>query len=247
MLSKHSTQGNRFTYIYIFLLLILVTIPVRADILYNLAEDSREIFNARTLLPMGIGASFTGASLLLEDSIGYEGFMGNGILYNASVVSDNTFGLPLLGASALVWGIGALNEDWDNAEITGQLLTEGLLVTYAITGLLKLGVGRERPDGSNTMSFPSGHTSGTSCCAVILWDRYGAGAGIPATLIAVFTGLSRITLGKHYPSDIFAGATVGVITGLAVINAHEPSTDTPNPQPTFMIYYNFGEGLSLEF
>lgn len=247
MLSRHSTRTDNHLSVSLLLLLTFIAVPARADILYNLAEDSREIFNTRTLLPLGIGVSLSGTSFFLEDCSGYEGFMGDGILHDASNFSDRVFGLPLLGASALVWGSGALNEDWEDAEITGQLLTEGLLVTYAVTGLLKIVIGRNRPDGSNTMSFPSGHTSGTSCCAVILWDRYGAGAGIPATLIAVFTGLSRITLGKHFPSDVFAGATIGVITGLAVVNAHKSSDDIQTVQPAFMICYNFGEGLSLEF
>ncbi len=249
MRSKRSTRNN---FIHcaccLFFFLFTAASPARADFLYDLSADSRDIFNQRSLLPLGIGTAFTGVSLVLEDSTGYADFMGGGILHDASVISDKTMGLPLLGASLLTWGIGASNESWDNAEFTGQLLTEGLLITYGITGILKLGVARERPDGSNTLSFPSGHTSGTSCVAVILWDRYGAGAGIPAALIAVFAGLSRITLGKHYPSDVFAGATVGVISGLAVVNAHKiPADEIPNPQPAFMIYYNFGEGVTVEF
>ena len=39
--------------------------------------------------------------------------------------------------------------------------TKGLLLTEAATFLIKTGVNKERPDGSNNNSFPSGHTSTT--------------------------------------------------------------------------------------
>jgi len=36
-----------------------------------------------------------------------------------------------------------------------------------LTSLLKQAVGRERPDGSNNNSFPSGHSTGAFSCAAL--------------------------------------------------------------------------------
>ena len=113
---------------------------------------------------------------------------------------------------------------------------------------MKLASGRTRPDGIDTRSFPSGHSSGTACAAVILWDSYVSGAGIPAAAIAVFTALSRITLGKHYPSDVIAGAAIGTAVGLAVVAAHEDDAGSGHQiQPTLGIRWSSSEGFGVYF
>ncbi len=84
-----------------------------------------------------------------------------------------------------------------------------LAVTYA----LKYSVGEHRPNGSsNTLSFPSGHTSSAFQGASFIQQRYGWRYGLPAYLGAAYTGWSRVELGKHYPHDVFAGAAVGILS-----------------------------------
>lgn len=196
---------------------------------------------------MGLGGTLTAGAFLLENGEGNTGFMGEGCLQNCSEICDIAFGLPLLGASAVMWGGGAVFDNSDTEE-TGQMLTEGLLLTYGITGALKLAAGRTRPDRSNTRSFPSGHASSTACAAVILWDSYGPGAGIPVTAVALFTALSRITLGRHYPSDVIAGASIGTAIGLAVALAHEDSSVSGQQiQPTLGIRWSSSEGFGVYF
>lgn len=80
-------------------------------------------------------------------------------------------------------------------------------------------------------SFPSGHSAGAFALAsffacMVLWEprRSSAAAswwttgrrlGVVALLfaLALGIGLSRIALGVHFPSDVAAGALVGVVVG----------------------------------
>ncbi len=67
------------------------------------------------------------------------------------------------------------------------------------------------PDG---FSFPSGHTSASfaAATALALGDRRAA---LPAYLIAVLIGFSRLFFYVHYPSDVLAGLLLGCAIGFA--------------------------------
>jgi undecaprenyl-diphosphatase len=57
--------------------------------------------------------------------------------------------------------------------------------------------------------------------ATVVAARYRKLA-IPAYLGATVIGLSRIYLGRHYPSDVAAGAALGVASGILVIKFQGP-------------------------
>lgn len=90
----------------------------------------------------------------------------------------------------------------------------------ALNGLLTTGMkyalGRTRPDGSNRLSFPSGHTSSMFAIAAVIDHHYGLPASIAGYVVASFVGASRLDRSKHYLSDVVAGATVGYIVGRTV-------------------------------
>lgn len=240
MPKKHSFAAVRF------LLLIISVNAAADDFIPRMGEDLHELFQPEPLIILGAGGVLSAFAMSLEDPEGNAGFMGEGTLRDLSEVVDVSMGYPLLGGAVLLWAGGGVF-DSQEAEDTGQMLSEGLLITYGITGVLKIGTARIRPDGSNSRSFPSGHAAGTACTAVILWDRYGAGAGIPAALIAGFTVLSRITLGKHYPSDVIAGAAVGAAAGLAVVNAYEDDGSDHQIQPAPGIRWSSSDGFGIYF
>lgn len=89
--------------------------------------------------------------------------------------------------------------------------------------LLKPFVARPRPCDVNTavrlliphpegFSFPSGHTGASFAAAAALFlgkKRIGTAAFILAALI----GFSRIYLYVHYPTDVLAGALLGIMLG----------------------------------
>ena len=77
---------------------------------------------------------------------------------------------------------------------------------------LKRIVLKPRPDGSDNLSFPSGHTTSAFSGAAFIERRYGWKYGIPAYAMASFVGYSRIQANKHDGWDVLAGAFIGTAT-----------------------------------
>ncbi|MBB6627831.1 phosphatase PAP2 family protein [Nocardioides sp. KIGAM211] len=111
-----------------------------------------------------------------------------------------------------------------------------MIATSLLTTFLKLEIGRGRPPWQNkngllsSQSFPSGHASsitafvGIILVLVVMLVRrsstrrtaYVAGAALVLLVCA-----DRVLLGRHYPSDVTAGALLGagmVLLGLTVLN-----------------------------
>lgn len=129
----------------------------------------------------------------------------------------------------------------------GKLTTFSLVMnTLVVNVFLKNLVGRVRPyiaiEGllpiarlPSDASFPSGHTGASFAVAgVFFWLAFfysgkfqeagknskgvSKSVGILAVVIAGLIGFSRLYLGVHYPTDVLAGAAVGLCTSyLAVL------------------------------
>ncbi len=105
-------------------------------------------------------------------------------------------------------------------EYNSYEIAAGIAITAVATEALKLAINRPRPyvdhgnvypdavdDGS---SFPSGHTSvvfSTATSLTLIYKKWYI--AVPAYTWASAVGYSRLYLGQHYPSDVFAGALVG--------------------------------------
>ncbi|WP_251212579.1 phosphatase PAP2 family protein [Adlercreutzia murintestinalis] len=69
-----------------------------------------------------------------------------------------------------------------------------------------------RPFGS---SFPSGHTAAAcAAVAVLVAERMPRGLTIPCAVLAVLIAVSRLYLYVHYPTDVLAGAVLGIAVGV---------------------------------
>jgi undecaprenyl-diphosphatase len=72
---------------------------------------------------------------------------------------------------------------------------------------------RVRPP--DAYSFPSGHTLNAFAISTVLALRFPLLAPVLAPLAASI-GASRVVLGLHFPSDVWAGAVLGTLLGTAV-------------------------------
>jgi len=72
---------------------------------------------------------------------------------------------------------------------------------------------------SSSWSFPSGHTStsiGAAFALLLGCRKKHLAIGIPAFILSLAIGFSRIYVKVHYPTDVIAGALVGLIAAVAI-------------------------------
>ncbi len=97
----------------------------------------------------------------------------------------------------------------------------GFTIEHTIYLILKKKIRRSRPFTLNEeinhlirppdeYSFPSGHTAGAFLVATLLGYFYPATL-LPSLFFASMIGFSRIYNGVHYPGDVLAGTTLGIV------------------------------------
>ncbi|MFV8393303.1 phosphatase PAP2 family protein [Flavobacterium sp. LB2P6] len=135
--------------------------------------------------------------------------------------------VPISVATPIIlYSVGLIKKD---SAIKKQaiFIGEAFLVNAFITTALKHTIKRDRPfetypdidQVASTLgySFPSGHTSLAFATATSLSLAYPKWYIIaPSFVWAGAVGYSRMHLGVHYPSDVFAGAIIG--TGSAYLS-----------------------------
>ena len=97
-------------------------------------------------------------------------------------------------------------------------LLRAQILTEALTEAIKYSTHRERPDGSNHQSFPSGHASVTFASATVIERHLGWKNSLLGYLIASYVAASRLHDNRHYLSDVVFGAAVGSIAGRTVVH-----------------------------
>lgn len=111
--------------------------------------------------------------------------------------------------------------------VTGAAVLGAMLVALLVGELgLKNIICRERPcivdptvtlaiPVPNSYSCPSGHT-GSSFAAAGAILAFNKKLGIPALILALVVGFSRMYLFVHFPTDVLAGAVLGLLCAFAV-------------------------------
>ena len=147
----------------------------------------------------------------------------------------NTLGVAVV--ALVVTAVAALRR-WGRM---AALLVCGLAVELSVFLITNYTVARPRPSvkhlGStpSTFSFPSGHVAAT----LVLYggiallvasrtdNRLARGiAWLVAALFAAWVGFSRVYEGQHHPTDVFAGALVGVGALIAAMLTLRASEET---------------------
>lgn len=101
-----------------------------------------------------------------------------------------------------------------------------VLAKFGIAELIRLFWSRPRPfvenninlliSHENTSSFPSGHVSACFALSYIVY-HYNKKAGIVFFIASFLISIFRVFVGVHWPSDVLAGALVGVFSGWLIM------------------------------
>lgn len=174
----------------------------------------------------------------------------------------STVGLGAIGAfmitDVVLAGVYDRGDPWYDYTV---MYLESLAMTLVLTDLIKIAVRRPRPEayaavrdtgedneGTNSaLSFISGHASiaaAVSSTATYMafardstpierWSVLAGGAALTGVV-----GMFRVVEGKHFPTDVIAGMSVGATIGLLVPYLHRPEAGSLALLPT-------GSGLAL--
>ncbi len=111
-------------------------------------------------------------------------------------------------------------------------LLRAQIITEVLVEPIKFATHRERPDGSNAQSFPSGHSAVTFAAATVILRHLGWKNAVLGYTIASYVAASRLHDNRHYLSDVIFGAAVGTIAGRTVTeHGREVWTMTPTAVP----------------
>ena len=129
---------------------------------------------------------------------------------------------PLLFAASFILLFSKKRE----LKILGLIIMSGLTINYYIVSGLKTLVARPRPflvlpdvlllAAEKSMSFPSNHAA-TAFMAATALTAYFKKYAVILYLFALAIAVSRVYMGVHYPSDIAAGAVIGIAIGYILV------------------------------
>ncbi|MDG9709577.1 phosphatase PAP2 family protein [Streptomyces sp. DH10] len=140
-----------------------------------------------------------------------------GLHRTLSAVEETAEGTKLwCGAAAVMAWMGG----WRGRKAAAAGLTAVAVAQLVANGVCKQLADRPRPprewfphdeaeDRPDSSSFPSGHTAAAvafTATVVPAWPLAGALCSVPAAMVAV----ERVQSGAHYPSDVAAGAAIGL-------------------------------------
>lgn len=138
------------------------------------------------------------------------------------MIGLSTVGLALLPAIGLALLFNRRNRR------SGQAILGAMVISLIVTLVFQYLALRPRPEEirmvinpPNFPSFPSGHAAAAFSFALAAGLTYRRWLG-PALLLATLIGISRLYLGVHYPSDVFAGMVLGAAIGAAAFGLAKP-------------------------
>lgn len=195
------------------LLSLLFVLPCSAS--DSLAVKSNNFKAGELILPMSlIGAGALGfVEPIKEMCVDFQGnvnnWRGN---CPTTIVDDYLQYVPL----ASVYGLSLFGADAKHNYVDRTLeVGVSCAALVGIVGGAKFLIQKERPDGSDFNSFPSGHSAKVFMGAELVRIEYGEEypwLAVGAYTIATATGALRVYNNHHWLSDVMAGAGVGILS-----------------------------------
>ena len=151
----------------------------------------------------------------------------------------------------------------------GLVYGEVILLSTAIDTLLKQGALRLRPyvysspafpegtfrDRNDFWSFPSGHATtafagATFACTTLVRRAHPDSNGLlwgcgPGFVLAIATAVLRVEAGQHFPTDVLAGAGIGVGVAIGVPLLHKKPGSEPVRAMPMLVPVDHGLVLSV--
>ncbi len=178
-------------------------------------RDARDLASEQNAL-IGAGGLLLAAGAYMAADDPRDQMEGHWLTDNPSKLTNvygaSRFNLP---ASLGIWTLGTVGHNPGLRDL-GADLTRTLTLTQLAVGPVKLATRRRRPDGSNRLSFPSGHTANSFAVARMIQRKYNLKLALPLYVLGGFTGSGRVAGGHHYVSDVVMGAAAGIIVGSTV-------------------------------
>jgi hypothetical protein len=192
--------------------------PPIGKVLKEMPSDLRHFISWDTAVVAGIGAGAAAIGHVWDDDLADE--IETNVDLNDAMEPGHTYGAF---AAQVFIGTGMYATGWfakkGRLARTGADIMRAQLVSQAYVQAIKFTAQRERPDGSNNQSFPSGHSASAFATAGVLRRHYGWKVGVPATLVAAYVATARVHDNKHYLSDVIFGAAMG-IAGERTVTLH---------------------------
>jgi membrane-associated phospholipid phosphatase len=146
--------------------------------------------------------------------------------------------------AAAVFGLNAFGVKGKNSIVEESiLLIKSELLMSAIVYTLKQTTNVQRPDSSTYNSFPSGHTAQAFVAATFLHKEYGHKSiwySIGAYSVATTVGCMRVLGNRHWLSDVFVGAGIGILSTELVYATHKYTWSKRKLKLTGLPTYNRG-------
>jgi PAP2 superfamily len=213
----------------------------------NYGRDLVGVISKDTLKPLLVAAGATGTAAFFDDNA--QSYFTPGRRARWLGDSGETLGKPIVivPMALALFAAGRLQSHQGFRDGTYDIL-EVTAVTASYATLLKYTVRRERPDGSNKLSFPSGHASNAFAWATVGAHYYGWKLAIPGYTLASLVAISRLEKNVHHLSDVVAGAGLGYISARSVLRKNsDPLSPAPTAQLTFAPLTDpHGQGVGLQ-
>jgi membrane-associated phospholipid phosphatase len=177
------------------------------------AGDFKNFFSVDTAKVMG----YTGVAAVAAVPWDQEGVNNGFNIPKPLFESGNAIGQFAFQVSAglATYGVGKAVGN-QKAALVGRDIVRAQVVSQVFVQAIKFTVQRERPDGSNNKSFPSGHSASAFATATVLQRHYGWKVGVPAYALGGYIALARMAWNRHHATDVIVGAGFGIASARTV-------------------------------